>query len=1340
MWIALGEIKMISSKVQASLNKLVLGWGLLAAATASGCSCSDSNPATLTILLPADGATLSPSDDADPDMAGIQFEVSMEATRLAAGEEISLFIDASRFRADPVATPDATTELRDDATARITVTLPVGEHELLACARNCGVQSEVVRITVSQSCAVITFVTPEPDPEGMDVRLGPGDDTDGEACGTTFQTDVRISTDAGDGQTAQLFVNGTPRVATQIDGTVANFQNVVLDNRGDTANRLEVEVTTSEGRVCREAFGSDLFVDCEGVSCAITSPMTDQPFLNQSDDTSAEDGFQTDFNVTTDADGVDQEVRLLVDAEDPITATATAVDDGGQAEFPNVGLAEGARAVRAECTDSSGNVTQSGVAMWTVDITPCGATFDSPTADQLFIDDDDQDPSADGIQIAAMGGVSGEACENVAAGQCGTALADGMLSDGSWTGTVTLASTPRQELCVEVTDEAGNVGEARVMVQVRTDAPQLEITSPSSAAKYNLDGTMDAEGDTRTADLDSNTAACDAAFAVDCSEIGEDVMLLREDTMTELATASCDATMGLPLGGRATFASVALPSANDGSSYNVVARQTADRLTGTSVPLSITADCERPAFGITRPMCGETLRPATDDEDPMTAGFQYRVVVLNANNPAPDTTLTLSSGYTDTSNMLVGLSNVFDNADFGAGGMIDIEACGTDDGGNRGCTDACSVNVVDLPTVTITAPADMSALDAGDDCDGGTAGFQLRVQATTDAPDSATATVTVGAGSEQSVSVSGGAIDACVEGAQGEDLPVVVAVTDTRGTGSDTVRVSIDSLPPTDAISTLAVDSVTDRRGGIVRFTWTAVGDTDGSMLRSYEMRCDSSAITTETEWNNADVFSISGAPAGVGAVELEDVSGFRIGSPLECTVRASDRSGSLTPIGNSATVQLDFLQQVVSLAGSLRLGNAFAAAGDLNGDAIDDVVMGGNGAAYLYFGSTGGLGAEPSVTITGPFTEFGSRVAALGDFNADGRNDFAIGSFVEPGTLAGAVYVFFGRDAGTPWPASITVSSANCMGGVDVCFRGDVAVTLFGFSLAGGDVNGDSVSDLVVGRPNPSPGSAVILLGSNGFTSGQTVNVVGDAPSGFLVAPPMGPTSGFGNSVTTISDLNGDGRAEVAIGAPLGNREVFQMLGRAYVGPGLEPVTLTAGDVVEASSTGGFGINTRGLGDVNGDGLPDLGVFATAALGRGFMTVFFGSASGFSSASRVVIQNDIMSPDSDSDQFGFFMGLGQTATRVVGDLDGDGIADILTGSTERGTEVASSEVFYGRDPAVNRERLSADISVQPMAAGNSGNRPTEYIGDVNGDGFDDIAVGEPGTMGSDAGQAWIYY
>lgn len=1339
-------------------QKLFLVPLALSLALASGCECDPVTEASITLTAPADGTTLTLADDTNEALEGLQIEVTADIVGLGAGDELGLRVDGATASTAFVGT---------ETTVRFTdVTLSSGSHTLQAFSVVGGVTSQEVTVTVNADCFAVNIVTPEP---GGDVTtLGPADDTDGEMCEGTFETTVVASTGAPDGSEARVYVNGTPRRTARVMGGAVRFEGVAFDNRGPTPNTLRVEVSDPDGLTCDTTFGTDILVDCDGVSCAITLPDSESPFLNESDDLYAADGFQTDFEVTTDADGAGQPVRLIIDGDSVGALTAT--PDGLVARFTEVELSEGVHRVRAQCVDEVGNVSFSGTAEWTVDVTPCGVAFVEPTEGQLF--NTDLDESTPEFDILSSG-TAGADCVDLRVGACGgiDALPFGTASE-TWEQPLALATTAMQQVCVETRDEAGNVSREMVGIRIRTEAPQLEIASPSAGAGYNVMGTAG-----RTADLDPGTPSCEAMVEVYCTDPGEMVTLLRETPSTVIGMASCVADAGVPApyAGIATFTMAALPTQSDGMPYNILARQEADGLTGTSSPISVRADCDAPNLTVTRPMCGAMLRPATQDEDMSTPGFQYRTNVAYTNGRMGDSVvleIRPTGGGAPVSPPIMRTFTssplVFNGVDYASGGMLDIIATATDSGGNVASNPTCSVTVEDLPTVTLTAPMDGEVLSTGDDCDGGAAGLQVRVQGTTDSPAGSTVAVVIGGSTTMGTVGSGGAIDECVSISDGSRT-IRVEVTDTRGTGSASVAVTVDTMPPTTAIDDLSA-TVTDRRGGLVRLDWTAVADAGGGDLTAYELRCAAAPITSEADWTAATPVPVMSVPGSGGSSETEVVGGFRPGVTRNCALRGEDPTGAMTPLpASSTTITVSFLQQEVTSGTptASRFGVDVAAVGDVNGDGIDDVLVGGQGEAFLYFGSATGLGATASVSFpaAGGSLSHGREVAGLGDFNGDGRPDFAITDrelTVGGESFQGAVYVFFGRPSTTPWPSTVATGATGpgpfVCSGADLCFVGDDGVPgsgadtfgLLGWSVApAGDFDGDGFMDLAIGAPFAGgSGRAYIMLGDSSFTSGSTISVpgTGSGPQGFFVQATGAMYSQLGNVVESLGgDLGADMRHDILIGAagrtggsPIPAAVLF-LGGRAHAGGGLTSIAPAGLQVLGTGQANSFGIAMSGAGDINGDGILDALVYENALNDHGRVTAYLGSATGFTGATTFTYTNDTPGPS--NDRFGRFMSIGRhPALMLLSDIDGDRISDVVLGSVESETMPGTSALFYRSMSSSPQVRSARDVQFGSASttAATDGFRPT-FVGDVNGDGAADIAIADPAFM-SNQGRVLVQY
>jgi hypothetical protein len=189
------------------------------------------------------------------------------------------------------------------------------------------------------------------------------------------------------------------------------------------------------------------------------------------------------------------------------------------------------------------------------------------------------------------------------------------------------------------------------------------------------------------------------------------------------------------------------------------------------------------------------------------------------------------------------------------------------------------------------------------------------------------------------------------------------------------------------------------------------------------------------------------------------------------------------------------------------------------------------------------------------------------------------------------------------------------------------------------------------------------------------------------------------------------------------------------YSGPGLVEIPLSALDPIGSSGDANYGFPIAGAGDVNGDGQLDVAVGNPG--GSGTVTYYLGAPGGFAGASTFQVSNDIAGGA--GDKFGASIGAGRHPwLGPIGDMDGDRTADTIIGSNEVGlTLTGAVQLFYLGRPATNRLR-SSGISFGP-STGASQNLNGAYVGDVNGDGFSDIALGDR-LYNAGAGRMTIQY
>lgn len=373
-----------------------------------------------------------------------------------------------------------------------------------------------------------------------------------------------------------------------------------------------------------------------------------------------------------------------------------------------------------------------------------------------------------------------------------------------------------------------------------------------------------------------------------------------------------------------------------------------------------------------------------------------------------------------------------------------------------------------------------------------------------------------------------------------------------------------------------------------------------------------------EEEWDGGIGRGAGAAVAGAGDLNGDGLADIAVGAPASSASLRLFAGSVYVVFGkrSSDPVDLDALGEGGYRIDGDRvgdnLGGEVTGAGDVNGDGRADLAMAkGSSGGYVVFGKatsapidTRTLGAQGYAIVAASREGQGLSMAGAGDVNADGRGDVLVGtpSADAPGRPgAGAAYIVFGQN-------STDAISLGALGPRGYRVQGAAPNEGVGARVAGvGDVNGDGrpdagVSDAIGNEPSlDAPGRAYIVFGRPGT---GTIDLRSLGTSGIRID---GTVEGgeFGTSIAAAGDVNGDGRNDVAVGAPKLARGCRVETGSVYVVFGRIPGGVTRLDRLGAAGyrldgTRQFedaGLGIAAVGDMTGDARPDLIISSFGAM-----------------------------------------------------------------------------------------------------------------------------------------------
>jgi hypothetical protein len=424
------------------------------------------------------------------------------------------------------------------------------------------------------------------------------------------------------------------------------------------------------------------------------------------------------------------------------------------------------------------------------------------------------------------------------------------------------------------------------------------------------------------------------------------------------------------------------------------------------------------------------------------------------------------------------------------------------------------------------------------------------------------------------------------------------------------------------------------------------------------------------TGLGNADAVLLgvtAGARAGAAVSGFADVDGdghddILVGATEEGSGGGGEIYLAHGPISGELSLE-DAAVLIVGESSGGMAGAALAPAGDVDGDGVPDLLVGAPkadyrgteaGAAYLLLGpiDSGGLvGADRRFTGETIEDQAGSRVAAGGDVDGDGRDDLLVGAPYAESASRGAAYLLLDAAAST---------DTTGLEDADLILRGVGTGDQAGWGVAiNGDLNGDGLADVVVGAPEADGGGAIYVIHGDAEPAG----LLGAADS---TVAGMSPGDRAGACLAVAGDVDWDGHTDLIVGAPGADGGA----GAAY---------LLLGPFSADMSMADAGASFSGL--VAGDGAGAWVAAAGSVDGDDYDDILLG-VDPSSGADPVLVRGPVWGAMALSDADGIYVGESASdgagaSMAAAGDTDGDGIGDLLIGAPTHSGAASEAGAVY---------------------------------------------------------------
>lgn len=357
-----------------------------------------------------------------------------------------------------------------------------------------------------------------------------------------------------------------------------------------------------------------------------------------------------------------------------------------------------------------------------------------------------------------------------------------------------------------------------------------------------------------------------------------------------------------------------------------------------------------------------------------------------------------------------------------------------------------------------------------------------------------------------------------------------------------------------------------------------------------------------------------------------------------------------------------------------------------------------------------------------------GSSLAYVGDITGDGLPDLAIGAPQArlAGANSGAVFV-------------MSATTPRSVAAAPLTLVGEDASDLAGTSVAAaGDVNGDGFQDLLVGAPLSDRAAIGAHYGAAYLFYGPLVGTVSLSDADAIIENP--DWGRLGHSLAGVGDVDGDGYDDILVGAPTTDSFGVDGSGAAYLfrGPlsGVVPTSAATAHFYGQTVRDNIGFTVAPVGDLNQDGFPDLGIGSVladhAGTHSGALYIFHGGP-GLAGSHSVLNADHRIVGEGPDEWFSY-------AIATPGDVTGDGVDDLVVSSIFENTggyDAGRVYVFAGPVTATSANQATAKIN--GAAEYDEFGTALAGVGDLNGDGYTDLAVGASRGDGAQRDVGGIY-